>query len=103
MLDSQVALVPIRSLISPMCYSSKQIQSATSTMLSSSPPLRPARLELLSLLFVALSILLATVKELPDLKELAVEDVLHQELLEGECEARGIKLTSSGAGKLGEV
>ncbi|ORY82993.1 hypothetical protein BCR35DRAFT_303658 [Leucosporidium creatinivorum] len=43
----------------------------------------------------ATAILLATIKDLPNLEELAVEDALHEWKLKEECEARGIRLSSS--------
>lgn len=43
----------------------------------------------------ATAILLVTIKDLPNLEELAVDDVLHEGELEKECEARGIRLRSS--------
>lgn len=47
----------------------------------------------------ATAVLLATIRDLPNLKELVIDDVLHGGKLEKECEARGIRLRSSvGAG-----
>ncbi|ORY82978.1 hypothetical protein BCR35DRAFT_303637 [Leucosporidium creatinivorum] len=43
----------------------------------------------------ATAILLATIKDLPNLEELVVEDAPHEGKLTEECEARGIRLRSS--------